>query len=297
MNIHQLRCFSAVAKTRSLSDGALRERISEATLSRQIKNLERELGAQLVRVGRRIQLTDSGKSLFAVVTSILNQLPEVEAGTPAQEAVQERLVVVGAPPSIAPYILPFAVADFQKNYPGIRVNIVEESPLRLLESLKNEEMDISFAQLPVAEKGISSEELIREPLYAIVSESHRLASRKTIDLKELQDEPFILTKHELSLRGAVVKVLKRSNVQPDVLLEALSLSTIFAMVSSGLGVSLIPQMAMRKQKGCRFLRLQNSWGNRTVGLLRLKNREFGATKLLFIESLKRSVQGRPSSEM
>ena len=56
MNIHQLRCFSAVAKTRSLSDGALRERVSEAALSRQIKNLERELGAQLFRVGRKLQL-------------------------------------------------------------------------------------------------------------------------------------------------------------------------------------------------------------------------------------------------
>ena len=231
-----------------------------------------------------------------MVTPILNHLAEVEDGTPDREPVQERLVVVGAPPSIAPYILPLAVADFQKNYPGIRINIIEESPLRLLESLRNTELDISFAQLPIAEKGISSEELIREPLYAS-SESHRLAGRKTIDLKELQDDPFVLTKHELSLRGAVVKALKRSNVQPDVLLEALSLSTIFAMVSSGLGVSLIPQMAMRKQKGCRFLRLQNSWGNRTVGLLRLKNREFGATKLLFIESLKRSVQGRPSSAM
>lgn len=292
MNVHQLRYFSVAAKTRSLGVAAQREGTSEVALSQQIEGLEKELDTQLFRSRRRTTLTNSGKNLLAIVGKVIAELSQ--KNTPEDGDAKDRLVTVGAPPTIAPYVLPYAVADFQRNYPGIRVNLVEEVPARLWENLKDELIDVAVAQLPVAEKGISSEELIREPLYAVVPHDHRLADRKSINLKEFRDDAFILTKHELAFRDVVLGILKEANVQPDVLLETMGLGTIFAMVCSGLGVSLVPQMAIQKRRGCRILRVQNRPSDRTIGLVRSKDRLLGATKLLFVESLRQSVLRQPT---
>jgi LysR family transcriptional regulator, hydrogen peroxide-inducible genes activator len=298
MNIHQLRSFSAAVKSGSFSAGARRENVTEAFLSRQIRRLEAELDAQLIRVGRTIKLTESGQSLFSSIQSVLSQLAGTKSAMAGVEGSKERLVVVGASPSVAPYTLPFAVADFQRKYPGVRVNVVEEFPRQLFDGLRTAEVDIGVIQLPVPGEEFLAEELIQEPLYAAVSDGHRLADRKTIDLREFQEEgPFILAKDELAFPGAVLKVLKRAAIQPDVVVEALSLTTILEMVSSGLGVSLIPEMALKRRSGCKFLRLQNLGSNRRVGLVRLRRRRFGPTKLLFIECLRRSLQNLPGPIM
>ena len=138
-----------------------------------------------------------------------------------------------------------------------------------------------------------TERLFHEPLYVAVYARHRLAGRKTIDLRELEDDSFILPKDELGLRGIVRKVLKKAKIQPDVVLEAMSLETVLAMVSSGLGVSLIPQMALKKTKGCKFVPLRDTSITRTLGLVRLKDRELGVTRLLFVEYLKQSLRSSP----
>jgi LysR family hydrogen peroxide-inducible transcriptional activator len=295
MNVHQLRSFCAAVKTGSFNAEARREHVTEAFLSRQIRRLEAELGTQLIRVGRTIKLTQSGQSLLSSAPFVLRHFPVTKSAVAGAEGSKQRSVVVGASPSVAPYTLPFAVADFQRKYPGVRVNIVEELPRQLFDGLRNAEVDVAVIQLPVPGKEFLAEELIQETLYAVVPDGHQLAHRKTIDLREFQEEPFILTKDELASPGAVLRLLKQAALQPDVIVEALSLATILEMVSSGLGVSVIPEMALKRRKGCKFLRLRNPGSRRRVGLVRLKRRRFGPTKLLFIECLRRNLHGLPGA--
>lgn len=290
MKIHQLRYFWAAAETGSYDAGALKERVPLTSLAQHIRRLEAELGTELFHAGPKLKLTESGANLFSVVRLILTRLVEAKTEVEGKRVAQGRSVTVGALPSIAPYLLPSAVSSFQRNYPRVRVSIVEEIPTQLLEAVRNADVDIGLTQLPVPGNEFVTERLLHEPLYVAVYARHRLAGRKTIDLKELEDDSFILSKDELGLRGIVRKVLKKAKIQPDVVLEALSLGTVLAMVSSGLGVSLIPEMALKKTKGCKFVPLKDTSITRTLGLVRLKNRELDVTRLLFLEYLKLSLR-------
>jgi LysR family hydrogen peroxide-inducible transcriptional activator len=293
MKIHQLHYFWAAAETGSFDAGALREHVPQTSLAQDIRRLEEELGTELFHAGPKTKLTESGTNLFSVVQSILSQIAEPKDQARGRTSVGERSVTVGALPSIAPYLLPEAVSDFQRKYPRVRVSIVEEMPKRLLDAVRNTVVDIGVTQLPVSGEEFVTEKLLREPLYAAVPAEHRLAGRKTIDLRELKDDFFILPKDELALRGVVHNMLKRAKVHPDIVLEALSVATVLAMVSSGLGVSLVPEMALNKRKGCKFIPLRNILSKRTLGLVRLKGRQLGVPKLLFVEYLKQTLRVSP----
>ncbi len=290
MELHQLRYFCAVAETSSFTRGARRERVAQPSLSQQIKKLEEELGAKLFdRLGRKTQLTDSGKALLPLAKSILNQIAEAKSEIQGAKGLEGESVIAGALPTIAPYVLPAVVADFQRKYPLVQLTVVEELPLQLLGALRNAAVDLALFQLPVSGKEFVTEELVREPLYAVVPAKHRLASRKTVDLAEFRKEPVLLPKQCFAFRETVIEVLRRAKVQPDIASEALGLGTIMAMVSSGLGVSVVPKMAIQKRRGCRFIPLRNEWARRTVGLVRLKRRRLSRTQLLFLDSLRRSL--------
>ncbi|MFB3813144.1 MAG: LysR family transcriptional regulator [Terriglobales bacterium] len=272
MELHQLRYFCAVAKAANFTRAAESERVAQPSLSQQILKLEDELGARLFdRLGRSVRLTEFGRALLPRAEAILRQLAEAKSEIQQMAGIDKGQVVLGAIPTIAPYILPRRLASFARQHPAITVSVVEETTPVLLQRLREASAGLALLALPIAGDEFACEELLREPLYVVVARNHRLASRDTVDLKAIADEPFLLLKEGHCFRDNTIAACRRARVQPNVVFETGQFDSILAMVTAGMGISIVPEMAIDRRSGCRFLRVNDPRAYRTIGLVRFKH--------------------------
>jgi LysR family transcriptional regulator, hydrogen peroxide-inducible genes activator len=295
MEIRQLRYFCAVAETGSFTRGARREHVSQPSLSEQIKMLEIELGSDLFdRLGQATKLTPTGKTLYRSARSVLSRLGEVKSQIQHGRNMQGGDVTVGAPPTVAPYFLPRALVSFKRKHPLIRLRVIEEPSDQLLQDLRSAAVDLAVLQVPVSGSEFTSEEVAREPLYLAMPRNHRFATRKTVHLAELKEDPFIMLK-DGPFRKLVLDALRNARLRPRVVCEAHSFATVLAMVSAGLGVSIIPRMAIEKKGGCAFAALQDEPRTRVIALVRLKRHSVSPAHRLLVEHLERISGSKISS--
>ncbi|MDE3180198.1 MAG: hydrogen peroxide-inducible genes activator [Acidobacteriota bacterium] len=273
MEFHQLRYFCAVAKEGNFTRAAGREHVAQPSLSQQIMKLEEELGARLFdRFARSARLTQFGRVFLPRAEAILRQAGDARTEIREMSGAAMGEVSLGVIPTVAPYLLPRILARFARAYPAVAVSVVEEVTPLLLEGLHRGTLDMALLALPVPGPGLAAEELLREPLFAVVPPEHRLASRHAVTLQEMKEEPFLLLKEGHCFRENAILACRRARMQPNVVFESGHFSSILAMVSCGMGVSVVPAMAVEKQTGCRFIRIGDERSNRRIGLVRLKGR-------------------------
>jgi LysR family transcriptional regulator, hydrogen peroxide-inducible genes activator len=275
MELQQLRYFCAIADTGSFTRAAQQTHVSQPSLSQQIRKLEDELGARLFdRLSRAVQLTELGRSFLPRARAILHDL---EA---ARSEVVERKTSIGGPisvgviPTIAPYFLPAILAAFSRKYPEAHVTVAEEITPLLLERLRAGTMDVAIVALPLLARShdFQTFPLMVEKLYAVLPKRHSLAKRRAVSLEELQDDPFLLLRDGHCFRETAVAACKRARLSPKIIFESGQFSSILSMVSAGLGVSIVPAMAVEKRPGCRYLPLTDERAARTIGVVTLNGR-------------------------
>jgi LysR family transcriptional regulator, hydrogen peroxide-inducible genes activator len=293
MELHQLRYFCAVARAGNFTRAAEEQHVAQPSLSQQIRKLEDELGARLFdRFPRFARLTDFGKAFLPKAGEILRQVGQ--ARTEIQEMSQAEVgsVIVGAIPTIAPYFLGPALARFARSHPAVSISVVEEITPILLEWLHTGRVDLVVLALPVRRTELASEELFREPLFAALPEGHRLASRTSLALSEIREDPFLLLKEGHCFRENALSACRRSRVNPNVVFESGQFSTIISMVATGMGVSVVPAMAVEPHAGCKFVRISDERAVRVVGLAELKHRFKTRAQCALVEELRRCAQTR-----
>ena len=273
MEVHQLRYFCAVAETGNFTRAAEATRISQPSLSQQIHKLEDELGAKLFdRLPRSARLTQFGKAFLPKAQAILRQIGEARVEIREMASVESGEVVLGAIPTIAPYLLPPMLSSFARQHPSVSVNIVEEITPTLLERLHEGTIDLALLALPVAGDELISSELMQESLFVVLPEKHAFANRRSLTLDDLREEPFLLLKEGHCFRENTLQACRQSRINPKVVFESGQFATILAMVSAGMGVSVVPQMAVAETPGCRFVKINDTRSQRRIGVVRLKYR-------------------------
>lgn len=273
MEVHQLRYFCAVAESGNFTRAAEATRISQPSLSQQIHKLEDELGAKLFdRLPRSARLTQFGTAFLPKAKAILRQIGEARVEIREMASVEGGEVVLGAIPTVAPYLLPSMLSSFARQHPTISVNVVEEITPTLLERLHAGTIDLALLALPVVGDELISTELMQESLFAVLPEKHALARRRSIVLDDLRDEPFLLLKEGHCFRDNALQACRQSRINPNIVFESGQFATILAMVSAGMGVSVVPQMAASETPGCRFVLIDDKRNRRRIGVARLKYR-------------------------
>lgn len=291
MELHQLRYFRAVARTGNFTRAAESEHVAQPSLSQQILKLEDELGAKLFdRFPRTAQLTRFGRVFLPKAEAILRQVGEARTEIQEMAGTEKGKVTIGAIPTIAPYFLPPVLTSFARRHPSIAVSVVEEITPLLLEQLRDGRIDLALLALPVPGDELICEELVREPLFAVVPVKHPLAEREAIDLQEFKDEDFLLLKEGHCFRENTISACRRSRLQPNIVFESGQFSTILAMVSAGMGVSIVPAMAVEKQRRCRFVRIRDERACRRVGLAQLRHHFPTVAHRALVEHLRQSVR-------
>jgi LysR family transcriptional regulator, hydrogen peroxide-inducible genes activator len=269
MEVHQLRYFRAVARHGTFTRASEVEHVAQPSLSQQILKLEAELGARLFdRLPRSAKLTVFGKTFLPKAERILRDLEEAKTELREMSSNDKGEVVVGIIPTIAAYLLPKLLNDFTARHPLVNIKIIEDITPTLLQRLHEGTIDLAVAALPISGGNeLASVELFKEKLYAVLPEKHRLASRVSISLADLNREPFLLLKEGHCFRDSVIAACNKVKVSPSIVFESGQFATILAMVSAGMGVSAVPAMAVQPQPGCRFIPISGKHSTRTVGIV------------------------------
>jgi LysR family hydrogen peroxide-inducible transcriptional activator len=178
--------------------------------------------------------------------------------------------VIGAIPTIAPYFLPSCLASFARKFPRVQISFVEEVSSDLLNLVHEGTVDLALLALPVPTTHYLCRELFRERLRVVVPSNHRLISAAHVHLEQIQNDPFLLPKEGHCFRENTLAACGRARLQPKVVFESGQFTTILAMVAAGTGVSVVPETAVEKREGCRFLPLADDGAYRRIGILQLK---------------------------
>jgi LysR family hydrogen peroxide-inducible transcriptional activator len=282
MEIHQLRYVCSVAETGNFSRAAERCQIAQPSLSQQILKLEEELGTKLFdRLGRSIRLTEAGRAFLPHARAVLESLEAARLSVAAQQTDLRGTVAVGVIPTIAPYLMPGYAAAFTKEFPEARLHIVEEMTPILVDRLRDLSIDFAILALPLRHKDLEMVAFRTEPIFAALPKGHPLARSGELSLKELKGEPFVMLRDGHCFRDLSIAACGSARITPNIAFESGQFSSVLAMVGAGVGISMVPSMAVEKRADCCYVQLTDSRARRTIVLATLRGRSLGLVQKRF----------------
>src|SRR5215469_16027639 len=291
MEFHQLRYVCAIAETGSFSRAAEHCHVAQPSLSQQVLKLEEDLGAKLFdRLGRSVRLTEAGRAFLPHARSILHQMEAARTGVEDKRTDVRGGVTVGVIPTIAPYLMPGYTAAFAKKYPEARLRIIEETTPVLVDSLRNLSIDIAILALPLRHKEFEFFPIRTEKLFAVLPKDHPHAAAKSLTVKDLRGESFVMLRDGHCFRGLSIAVCARSRVTPRITFESDQFSSLLGMVAAGVGVTLVPEMALDRNAGCRYVPLSDARATRTIVAAVLHGRSFNRVQHAFLSGIKRRLR-------
>ena len=270
MEIHQLRYFIAVADEGNFSRAAAKVRVAQPSLSQQIRKLEAEVGQPLFdRLPRSVVLTEAGRCLIDYARQILASIGDARRSIDELKDEVSGRLAVGAIPTIAPYILPELVGKFQKHYPEVSLEIVEDVTDGITRRVEAGELDVALASTSQQSPTLRRESVGNEPLLALVPEGHPLAKKTLVELDDLKSQRFLLLHEMHCLSQQVHHLLDSRRLRPEIALAGSQLGTIANMVAAEIGVSIVPQMMVKHRaiSGCVSLPFAPPVPERELNLL------------------------------
>jgi LysR family hydrogen peroxide-inducible transcriptional activator len=252
MEMQQLRYVAAIARTRNFSRAAEQCHVSQPSLSQQVQKLESELGERLFdRLKREARLTAHGERFLRHATRILEEVDAAQREASDAQKLLHGTLTVGVLPTIAPYLLPKAMARFSGKFPDVEIVVHEDTTASLLKLLLARELDLAIASRPIHDDRLEMQELFSEELLIALPRGHPLARRKRLTPHDLDGEKLIVMKEGHCLGDQVLGFCDRADVHPRISFRSAQLETIQALVRGGMGISLVPAMAATDRKSGR----------------------------------------------
>lgn len=287
MEFNQLRYVCAIAETGSFSRAAERCKVAQPSLSQQVLKLEEDLGEKLFdRLGRSIRITEAGRAFLPHARSILEQMERARSSVANKNADVHGSVSVGVIPTIAPYLMPRYTAAFAKKYPDAKLRIVEETTEMLVEKLRDLYIDLAILALPLRHKDLESFPIRTEPLFAALPKDHPQADAESLALKNLRGESFVMLRDGHCFRDLSIDTCTHARITPKIAFESDQFSSVLGMVAAGVGISLVPEMAIDRDAGCRYVRLNDTRAVRTVVVTVLRGRSFNRVQQAFLSGIR-----------
>ena len=245
-SLRQLEYFVAVARTLNFRRAAEECLVSQPALSAQIQQLETTLGVQLFeRNKRRVLLTPAGRELSDRARRLLHDVGDLVASATTFHAPLEGPLRLGVIPTVAPYLLPRALPSLRTRYPALQLFLREDQTASLVRRLDEGEIDVVLLALEAELGDTETVRLFDDPFLLAMPTGHALAARERVTEADLRGEVILLLEEGHCLRAQALSFCERSAPEHDVAgFAATSLPTLLEMVAAGLGVTLIPEMAV-----------------------------------------------------
>ncbi|SDM92771.1 hydrogen peroxide-inducible genes activator [Afipia sp. GAS231] len=291
LTFKQLRYFEALARHGHFGRAADACAISQPALSMQIKELEGELGAALFERGaRQVRLTGFGEAFALRVRDILRSVDELQdLARVSQDGLVGRLRI-GVIPTVAPYLLPAIIGNLTRTYAGLDLHVRETVTGTLIGELAEGRIDAAIVALPVSEPSFTEIALFAEDFVLVrpgEDEGKPVPNGETLSKMRL-----LLLEEGHCFRDQALSFCNRHSALPRELLDGSSLSTLVQMVSAGIGVTLIPEMAVTvetRSAQVSVARFENPKPSRTIGMIWRKTSPLANQLLQISEVVRRSA--------
>ncbi|MFS2012178.1 LysR substrate-binding domain-containing protein [Azospirillum sp. CT11-132] len=292
VTLRQLRYFDALAHHAHFGRAAAACAVSQPALSMQIKELEEALGAALVeRGGRSIRLTAFGQEASLRVRDILRSVDQLgELAQMSRNRITGRLCI-GMIPTIAPYLLPAVIGVITQEHPHVEIEVREALTSKLIEELGDGRLDTAIVALPVLEPSLTEVVLFTEDFLLVRPAKD---AEKPVPTREmLREMRLLLLEEGHCFRNQALSFCNMPSSSPRKALEANSFSTLVQMVKAGMGVTLIPEMAVAVETGSgtvSVVRFKDPQPSRTIGMVWRKTSPLASQFLKLTELLGRQSE-------
>ena len=273
MELRHLTYFVAVAERLNFSRAAEDLHVAQPAISQQVRRLERDLGVPLFdRVGKRVRLTEAGQALLPQARQILAAVEAARHEVSEHGALTRGSASLGAPSTVSTHLLPSLLTRFKRAYPGLEVTLREAGTETLLKLVEVGELDLAIASADVLPPVIEAKPFREEDYVLAVSARHPLAARKSARLADLSGEAFILFPAGYKLREVTLSACRRAGFAPKVALDGGAMQSALEFIAAGLGVAILPELALEGVRGIHPVRLADQQLRRQLGLVWRKGR-------------------------
>ena len=245
-SLRQLRYFAAVAQELNFTRAAEVCFVGQSTLSAGLKELEDVLGVRLVERDRQnVAITPIGLEILERAKIILASSQDLVEYASASSQSMAGTVRLGVIPTIAPFLLPNVLPDIRAHYPELKIALREDLTANLLARLADHQLDFALIALPYDTSGLLVKELFIDEFWLVAGANDPALKGKEIHLPTKMAERLLLLEEGHCLRDHTMQACKRSDIRNVDGMEATSLLTLLQMVESGMGIALLPEMAIK----------------------------------------------------
>src|SRR2546427_5871591 len=275
INLHQLKIFHTVARSSSFSRAAVELLISQPSVSIQVRELERQLGADLFeQVGKSVRLTEAGRVLDVYAARILALIDEARGAVDELKGLQRGRLLLGATPTPGTYVLPPLLGRFKEQYPGIEIVLQIKEGRRIQEMLLGHELDLGVVGGKVGFPDLEASEFLTDELALVVAPSHRFARLAAVRVADLAGERFILRERGSGNREVVDEALHQAGVHITPVFELEGAEMVKQAVAANLGISILWRCAIELDVAAgrlRFVPVEGLEMKRAIWLLRRRD--------------------------
>ncbi len=291
METRQIKYFLEVAKREHVTEAADALHVAQSSVSRQIFNLENELGVELfIREGRSVKLTPLGRIFFDRMKQVWNLMEDAKREVEEYLNPEKGTVRIAFPISMAAHTLPSIIYSFRTRYPEAKFQMSNALYYDLIDGVVNGEFNLAMIAPmpnPEKEKKIKGATLFTENIVALIPLHHPLADQKSIRLRKLKDDPFCVLPEGFIFREQVVQACNDAGFSPQIAFEGKDIDALKGLVSAGLGVALMPEMTLidNTPRSTVMIPISDASLTRTVGVIYPTQRELLPTEALFYDFL------------
>lgn len=245
VNLRQLRVFTVLAEELHFSRAAELLRISQPSLSQQIKRLEENVGAQLIdRTRQPIELTAHGELFLPRARAILQQANIADIEMHDLNEIRRGHLRVGAAGTLATFMLPEIVAQYRKRYPNIVIEITQQNSDQLAKLVENGKIDVALCRLPFGQENLEMTRLGNEPFHMVIPPDHPQAGKPETSIATFANDDFIMpVVRDTPFFRLAINMCRQAGFTPNIILAGAEYTTAFRLIGLGLGVSIVSQLA------------------------------------------------------
>ncbi|MFB2549582.1 hydrogen peroxide-inducible genes activator [Ensifer soli] len=256
LTLRQIRYFDALATTRHFGRAAALVSVSQPALSTQIMEMEEHLGTRLVERNRSgALLTEKGESVHAQIKVILACIDHLEQSARSERGTLTGTVRIGIIPTLAPYLVPTLVPKLRSAYPEIDIELRETLTDRLVADLLDGRLDAIVVALPVEAEGTQAQPLFSDRFFMAMADNDRQVLMSPLTEDQVDVERLLLLEEGHCLRDQALAVCSTVGRRSLVNFGATSMATLLQMVSHGMGMTLIPEIAVPTEAARNALRI------------------------------------------
>ena len=285
MELYQLEYFKRVVEECNITRAAESLRIAQPALSQQIKKLEAECGTSLLVRGRKQTIpTPAGQHLYERAQIISDMVDQTLSSIQEMNILKFGTLKIATIPSVSSTLLPSWISEYRNQYPNIDIVLKEGTSAQVEQWIKQSECEIGFSQMPTTIKGIDVIETKIERFVVLLPKSHNFAHEQEISFSKLKSEPMILYRGG-RLADFVLGQYHSVGWEPKIICETSELATLRALVSTGIGIAILPELAVLRDnadKSMTHIPMKDKKFKRIIGVIQRKDVDLSAAAKTFV---------------